>query len=91
LDYLPEEELEIVLFLRRLCWNVCCKRLAYNVPFITAIPRFVTFGLLPFLGEVSNGVGIGFCKSASLLDETFETISFSSKSLFSLTRLMWIL
>jgi hypothetical protein len=42
----------------------CKERLAYNVPFITAIPRFVTFGLLPFLGrKVSNGVGIGFVKA----------------------------
>tara|TARA_R110000868_G_scaffold403157_1_gene680146 strand:+ start:27121 stop:27306 length:186 start_codon:yes stop_codon:yes gene_type:complete len=36
LDYLPEEELEIVLFLRKIvleCMPDCKERLAYNVPF----------------------------------------------------------
>jgi hypothetical protein len=32
---------------------------------------------------VTSGVGIGFCKGSSFLDETFETTDFSSKSLFS--------
>jgi hypothetical protein len=38
--------IEIVLFLRKIvleCMD-CKEKLAYNVPFITAIPRFVIFG-----------------------------------------------
>jgi hypothetical protein len=67
LDYLPEEELEIVLFLRKIvleCMPDCKERLAYNVPFITAIPRFVIFGPAPW-EKVTSGVGIGFCKGSS--------------------------
>lgn len=87
LDYLPEEELEIVLFLRKIvleCMPDCKERLAYNVPFFYRHSKicYIWPASIPW-EKVSNGVGIGFCKGASLLDETFETISFSSKSLFS--------
>ncbi|SEA90362.1 protein of unknown function (DU1801) [Flavobacterium gillisiae] len=87
LDYLPEEELEIVLFLRKIvleCMPDCKERLAYNVPFYYRHSKicYIWPASIPW-EKVNNGVGIGFCKDASLLDETFETISFSSKSLFS--------
>jgi hypothetical protein len=52
-------------FLRKIVLECadCKERLAYNVPFITAIPRFVIFGLLPFPEKVRSGVGIGFVKA----------------------------
>jgi hypothetical protein len=60
------------------------EKLAYNVPFYYRHSKicYIWPASIPW-GKVSSGVGIGFCKSASLLDETFETATFSAKSLFS--------
>jgi hypothetical protein len=87
LEYLPEEEKEIVLFLRKIvleCMPDSKEKLAYNVPFYYRHSKicYIWPASIPW-GKVSSGVGIGFCKSASLLDETFETATFSAKSLFS--------
>lgn len=87
LGNLPESELEIVLFLRKIvleCMPDCKERLASNVPFYYRHSKicYIWPASIPW-EKVSSGVGVGFCKGASLLDETFETASFSSKSLFS--------
>jgi hypothetical protein len=87
LDYLPEEELEIVLFLRKIvleCMPDCKEKLAYNVLFYYRHSRICYIWPASITWEkVTSGVGIGFCKGSSFLDETFETTDFSSKSLFS--------
>jgi hypothetical protein len=87
LEYLPEEEKEIVLFLRKIvleCMPDSKEKLAYNVPFYYRHSKicYIWPASIPW-GKISSGVGIGFCKSTSLLDETFETATFSAKSLFS--------
>ncbi|MFV8326074.1 DUF1801 domain-containing protein [Flavobacterium sp. ZS1P14] len=87
LDYLPEEELEVVLFLRKIileCIPNCKEKLAYNVPFYYCHSRicYIWPASIPW-GKVEKGVAIGFCKNASFLDETFETTQFASKSVFS--------
>lgn len=87
LDYLPEEEQEVVLFLRKIileCISNCKEKLAYNVPFYYCHSRicYIWPASIPW-GKVENGVAIGFCKNASFLDETFETTQFASKNVFS--------
>ena len=87
LDYLPEEELEIVLSLRKIileCIPNCKENLAYNVPFYYCHSRicYIWPTSIPG-GQVEKGVAIGFCKNGSFLDETFETTKFASKNTFS--------
>ena len=87
LDYLPEEEIEIVLSLRKIileCIPNCKEKLAYNVPFYYCHSRicFIWPASIPW-GKVEKGVAIGFCKSTSFLDETFETAKFASKLIFN--------
>ncbi|MBG6110650.1 hypothetical protein IWX84_001530 [Flavobacterium sp. CG_9.10] len=87
LDNLPEEELEIVLFLRKIileCMPDCKEKLAYNVPFYYRHSRicYIWPASIPW-GKVEKGVSIGFCKGASFLDETFETTKFASKLIFN--------
>ena len=87
LDYLPEEELEMVLFLRKII--VECKpdfkeKLAYNVPFYYRHSRicYIWPASVPW-GKVEKGVAIGFCKTDDFLDETFATAKFASKQIFN--------
>jgi hypothetical protein len=87
LDYLPEEELEVVLFIRKIileCMTDCKEKLAYNVPFYYRHSRicYIWPASIPW-GKVEKGVAIGFCKGVSFLDETFETGKFSSKLTFT--------
>ena len=87
LDYLPEDELEIVLYLRKIileCIPNCKEKLAYNVPFYYCHSRicYIWPESIPW-GKVEKGVAIGFCKGTLLLDETFETTKFTSKLTFS--------
>ncbi|HEY4617037.1 MAG TPA: DUF1801 domain-containing protein [Flavobacterium sp.] len=87
LDGLPDHELEIVLFLRKIileCMPECKEKLAYNVPFYYRHSRicFLWPATVPW-GKVAKGVAIGFCKGDSFLDETFETTKFASKLTFS--------
>ncbi|MFE3869213.1 DUF1801 domain-containing protein [Flavobacterium sp. LS2P90] len=87
LDYLSEEELEIVLFLRKIileCMPDCKEKLAYNVPFYYRHSRicYIWPASVPW-GKVEKGVAIGFCKDASFLDETFETTKFVTKLNFN--------
>ncbi|SEG48700.1 DUF1801 domain-containing protein [Flavobacterium urumqiense] len=87
LEYLSEEELEIVLFLRKIileCMPDCKEKLAYNVPFYYRHSRicYIWPASIPW-GKVEKGVAIGFCKGASFLDETFETTRFASKQIFN--------
>ena len=87
LDNLPEDELEIVLFLRKIiveCMPDCKEKLAYNVPFYYRHSRicYIWPASIPW-GKVKKGVVIGFCKGISFLDETFETTKFSSKLTFT--------
>jgi uncharacterized protein YdhG (YjbR/CyaY superfamily) len=87
LDYLNEEELEIVLFLRKIileCMPDCKEKLAYNVPFYYRHSRicYIWPASIPW-GKVEKGVAIGFCKGTSFLDETFESTRFASKLTFN--------
>ena len=87
LDHLPEDELEIVLFLRKIileCMPDCKEKLAYSVPFYYRHSRicYIWPASVPW-GKVEKGVAIGFCKGASFLDETFETTKFASKLIFN--------
>ena len=87
LDYLNDEELEIVLFLRKIifeCMPDCKEKLAYNVPFYYRHARicYIWPASIPW-GKVEKGVAIGFCKGTSFLDETFETTKFASKQIFN--------
>jgi len=87
LDYLPEEELEIVLFLRKIileCITDCKEKLAYNIPFYYRHSRicYIWPASVPW-GKVEKGVAIGFCKGDLLSDETFETKKFTSKLTFT--------
>jgi hypothetical protein len=84
LDYLPEHELEIVLFLRKIileCMPDCKEKLAYNVPFYYRHSRicYIWPATIPW-DKMSKSVAIGFCKGDSFLDETFETTKFSYNS-----------
>ncbi|WP_413999207.1 DUF1801 domain-containing protein [Flavobacterium sp. W1B] len=86
-DYLPEDELEIVLFLRKIILECVVdhkEKLAYNVPFYYRHSRicYIWPTSVPW-GKVEKGVAIGFCKGASFLDETFETTQFISKQMFT--------
>jgi hypothetical protein len=87
LDYLPEEELEIVLFLRKIileCITDCKEKLAYNVPFYYRHSRicYIWPASIPW-GKVEKGVAIGFCRGDLLTDETFKTSKFISKLTFT--------
>jgi uncharacterized protein YdhG (YjbR/CyaY superfamily) len=87
LDYLPENELEIVLFLRKIileCMPDCKERLAYNIPFYYRHSRicYLSPATIAF-GKISKAVTIGFCKGDSFLDETFATAKFASKLTFN--------
>ncbi|KIA85196.1 DUF1801 domain-containing protein [Flavobacterium sp. AED] len=87
LDYLTEDEREIVLFLRKIileCIPNCKEKLAYNVPFYYRHSRicYIWPASIPW-GKVEQGVAIGFCKGTSFLDETFETTKFTSKVTFT--------
>ena len=87
LEYLSKEDLEIVLFLRKIileCMPDCKEKLAYNVPFYYRHSKicYIWPYSVPW-GKVEKGVAIGFCKGASFLDETFETTKFASKQIFN--------
>jgi uncharacterized protein YdhG (YjbR/CyaY superfamily) len=87
LDYLTEDELEIILFLRKIileCMPDCKEKLAYNVPFYYRHSRicYIWPASIPW-GKVEKGVAIGFCKGTSFLDETFESTRFASKLTFN--------
>lgn len=67
LDYLPEDERELVEILRRLIgeWMPGSnEKLAYNVPFYYGFGRilFLWPGSVPWGGLRTPGVQIGFCK-----------------------------
>lgn len=87
LDYLSEEELEVVLFLHKIileCMPDCKEKLVYNVPFYYRHSRicYIWPASIP-CGKVAKGVAIGFCKGDSFLDETFENTKFASKLTFN--------
>jgi len=87
LDHLPEKELEIVLFLRKIILESifdCKEKLAYNVPFYYRHSRicYIWPASVPW-GKVEKGVAIGFCKGHSLSDETFKSENFISKLTFN--------
>ncbi|WP_367757498.1 DUF1801 domain-containing protein [Flavobacterium sp. WC2430] len=90
LDQLPEEEIEIVLFLRKIileCMPDLKEKLAYNVPFYYRHSRicYIWPASVPW-GKVTTGVAIGFCKGDNFLDETFATAKFASKLIFTSTQ-----
>lgn len=87
LDYLPEKELEIVEFLRKIILESifdCKEKLAYNVPFYYRHSRicYIWPASVPW-GKVEKGVAIGFCKGELLSDETFKSENFMSKLTFN--------
>ncbi|NER15473.1 DUF1801 domain-containing protein [Leptobacterium flavescens] len=81
LDYLPQDELEITLYLRKLileCFPNCTEKLSYNVPFYKRYsnvcfiwPASVLWGKK----KTYEGVRLGFTKGYLLQDE----IGFLSK------------
>jgi len=84
LGYLPQSELEIVLFLRKIifeCMPDCKEKLTYNVPFYYRHSRicYIWPATIPW-EKMSKSVAIGFCKGDSFLDETFENIKFTFNS-----------
>ena len=87
LDNIPEDELEIVLFLRKIileCMPDCKEKLAYNVPFYYRHSRICYIWPATVLWEkIPKGVAIGFCKGDSFLDETFTIEKFASKLTFN--------
>jgi len=84
LDYLPEAELEIVLFLRKIileCMPDCKEKLAYNVPFYYRHSRICFIWPATIHWEkVPKGVAIGFCTGDSLLDESYASAKFTFNS-----------
>ena len=74
LDYLPEEQLKVVEFLRQLiheCIPNVKEKLSYNVPYFSKNKRIVyiwpaavPWGMVPL-----NGVQLGFCYGNLLSDE----------------------
>lgn len=87
LDRLPKEELEMVLFLRT--YIVACipnskEQLAHHLPFYYGHSRicYLWPASVPG-GGVEKGVAIGFCKSSSLADETFEATKDTSRLTFA--------
>ncbi|MEZ7503784.1 DUF1801 domain-containing protein [Flavobacterium sp. Arc2] len=80
LDYLPEKELEIVLFLRNIvmeCMPDFKEKLAYSIPFYYRHSRICYIWPASIPSEkVNSGVGIGFCKNENFLDETFVETKF---------------
>ena len=86
-DNIPEDELEIVLFLRKIileCMPDCKEKLAYNVPFYYRHSRICYIWPATVLWEkIPKGVAIGFCKGDAFLDETFTIEKFASKLTFN--------
>lgn len=74
LDHLPEEEREIVEFLRHLILQTipdCTEKLAYNVPFYYRRSRvcFLWPAAIPWGGiQQGEGVQLGFCQGFLLPD-----------------------
>jgi hypothetical protein len=90
LDSLPQDELEIVLFLRGIileCMPDWKEKLAYNVPFYYRHSRicYIWPASIPW-GKVEKGVAIGFCKGDLLSDRSFATSKFISKLTFTCTK-----
>ena len=83
LAYLPEDELEIVLFLRRIileCMPDCKEKLAYNVPFYYRYSRicYIWPASIPW-GKIEKGVSIGFCRGDLITEDTIKTSKTISK------------
>lgn len=98
LDYLPEDERELVEALRELiraCLPLAEERLSYNVPFYYGHGRIVFLwpGAVPWGGLREAGVQLGFCRgnllpSKDLLDQGTrrEVYSLHFKNLASIDR-----
>ena len=76
LDYLPENELKVVQFLRQVildCIPNCTERLAYNVPYYYKNSRicFIWPPSVPWGNTKINGVQMGFC-NGHLLDDSLN-------------------
>ncbi|TLX73654.1 DUF1801 domain-containing protein [Labilibacter sediminis] len=74
LEYLPEEELEIVEFIRQLigsCMPYYKEKLAYNVPFYYGKKRilFIWPSSVPWAKVEAGGVMLGFCKGYLIPDD----------------------
>lgn len=74
LDYLPENEKEIVLFPRAIileCLPGCKEKLAYNVPYYYRNSRicFIWPPSVPWGNVNIKGVQLGFCQGYLLRDE----------------------
>jgi len=83
LDYLPEEELEIVEALRNIvveCLPECHEKLAYNVPFYYGNLRicYIWPSVIPW-GGINEGVALGICQ-ANLLEKYSQNLNFSNKN-----------
>jgi len=74
LDFLPENELEIVEFLRTVvfdCISNCREKLSYNVPYYYRHSRvcFIWPASVPWGNVKKNGVLFGFCRGNLLNDD----------------------
>lgn len=72
--YLPENELKIVLRLRKIiqsCMPNCIEKLSYNVPYykINSNICYLWPASIPWGKVKKHGVQIGFCKGQKLYDE----------------------
>lgn len=74
LDFLPEDELEIVEFLRAVvfdCISNCREKLSYNVPYYYRHSRicFIWPASVPWGNVKQKGVLFGFCNGNLLTDD----------------------
>jgi hypothetical protein len=77
LQYLPEQELQLVEALRNLVFECIpdgTEKLAYNVPFYYRYSRicFIWPAAVPW-GGIKSGVQLGFCKGHLLSDTAYLT------------------
>lgn len=82
LEYLPEQELKIVTFLRNVVLDSipnCTEKLSYNVPYYSRFSRicFIWPPSIPWGNRTIQGVQFGFCNGYLLEDE----IGFLNKGL----------
>ncbi|WP_066627855.1 DUF1801 domain-containing protein [Labilibacter marinus] len=74
LNFLPEEELKVVEFLRQViksCMPFCKEKLSYNVPYYYINKRvlFIWPSSVPWGKVKKEGVMLGFCKGYLIPDE----------------------
>ncbi|MEZ5039961.1 MAG: DUF1801 domain-containing protein [Saprospiraceae bacterium] len=90
LDYLPEQEREIVEYLREIvfdCMPDCTEKLSYNVPYYFRHRRicFIWPSAVPWGKVKLDGVQFGFCNGHLLQDDLGYLEKGSRKQVYSKT------